>query len=237
MFCYYCGQKVDETKQLTLISNKVLFDMEIRNMEYDIQKQKDLIKSLDKTYKLNIKKAETSEEKELLMNEATQKLNEAKNVLNDLTSKLNERKANASAFEKHPNFVDQTQGEVKSAYICPRCGHIVHEGYEEKEIKSLSAACHAELQRGRNDFARGMSALSIAIILGIIAFIFLLLSKKADIQYQISTTCPEFWVFLVLGIISVILLVLGAVLVTRGVKRKSMYSKLLKDINRKTFVQ
>jgi len=237
MFCYYCGQKVDETKQLTLISNKVLFDMEIRNMEYDIQKQKDLIKSLDKTYKLNIKKAETSEEKELLMNEATQKLNEAKNVLNDLTNKLNERKANASALEKHPNFVDQTQGEVKSAYICPRCGHIVHEGYEEKEIKSLSAACHAELQRGRNDFARGMSALSIAIILGIIAFIFLLLSKKADIQYQISTTCPEFWVFLVLGIISVILLVLGAVLVTRGVKRKSMYSKLLKDINRKTFVQ
>ena len=134
-------------------------------------------------------------------------------------------------------YIDDAPLDADINYVCPRCGHLIHEGCDEKDLKSLSVACHAELQRGRNAFARGMSSLAIAIILGVISFIFFLLSKKADNQYRVTINCPEFWVFLVLAIISVILLVFGAVLVVRGVTRNTKYTKLLKDINNKTFVQ
>ena len=83
-------------------------------------------------------------------------------------------------------YINEAPLDANIQYVCPRCGHLIHEGYEEKDIKSLSAACHAELQRGRNDFARGMSNVSLAIIFGVTGFIFLLLSRKADIQNRIS---------------------------------------------------
>lgn len=146
----------------------------------------------------------------------------------------NKIESNSSTRQK---YIDAAPLDASIQYVCPRCGHLIHEGYEEKDKKSLSAACHAELQRGRNDFARGMSNVSIAVILAITAFIFLLLSRKADIQNRISITCPEFWVFVVLAVISVILIVLGTYLVIRGLKRNHKYTKLLKDINTKTFVQ
>ena len=122
-------------------------------------------------------------------------------------------------------------------YVCPRCGHLVHENAESEDVKSLARACHAELQRGRNDFARGMSNISIGVILLVTSIVFLLLSRKADNQFNITISSPEFWVFLVLAIISVILLVLGTVFTIKGLKRKTMYTSLLKDINNKTFVQ
>lgn len=134
-------------------------------------------------------------------------------------------------------YIEEAPLDAEVKYVCPRCGHLIHQGAEQKDIKSLSVACHAELQRGRNDFARGMSFVSIAIILGIVGFIFLQLSKKVDVQFQISTSCPEFWIFAVLSVISVILIVFGAVLVVRGLIRKHKYTGLLKDINNKTFVQ
>lgn len=134
-------------------------------------------------------------------------------------------------------YIEEAPLDADVQYVCPRCGHLIHRGFEEQDSKSLSIACHAELQRGRNDFARGMSSGSIAIILGVIAFIFLLLSRKADNQYRIATNCSEFWVFLVLSIIAFILLVFGVFFVIRGVTRNSKYTKLLKDINTKTFVQ
>jgi len=122
-------------------------------------------------------------------------------------------------------------------YVCPRCGHLVHENAEPEDVKSLARACHAELQRGRNDFARGMSNISIGVILLVTSIVFLLLSRKADNQFNITISSPEFWVFLVLAIISVILLILGTVFTVKGLKRKKMYTSLLKDINNKTFVQ
>ena len=134
-------------------------------------------------------------------------------------------------------YIEEAPLDAEVKYVCPRCGHLIHQGAEQKDIKSLSVACHAELQRGRNDFARGMSFVSIAIILGIVGFIFLQLSKKVDVQFQISTSCPEFWILAVLSVISVILIVFGAVLVVRGLIRKHKYTGLLKDINNKTFVQ
>lgn len=134
-------------------------------------------------------------------------------------------------------YINDAPLDADINYVCPRCGHLIHAGCEEKDTRNLATACHAELQRGRNAFARGMSLLSIAIILGAISFIFFLLSKKADNQYKVTINCPEFWVFLVLAIISFILLAFGAYLVIHGVRRNSKYSKLLKDINTKTFVQ
>ena len=122
-------------------------------------------------------------------------------------------------------------------YVCPRCGHLIHENASNEDVKSLARACHAELQRGRNDFARGMSNISIGIILLITSIVFLLLSRKADNQFQITVSSPEFWVFLVLAIISVILLTLGVIFTVLGLKRKVTYTSLLKDINNKTFVQ
>ena len=122
-------------------------------------------------------------------------------------------------------------------YVCPRCGHLVHENASPEDVKSLARACHAELQRGRNDFARGMSNVSIGVILFITSIVFLLLSRKADNQFRITVSSPEFWVFLVLFIISVILLILGVIFTVLGLKRKVTYTSLLKDINNKTFVQ
>lgn len=122
-------------------------------------------------------------------------------------------------------------------YVCPRCGHLIHEDASNEDVKSLARACHAELQRGRNDFARGMSSLSIGVILLVTSIVFLLLSRKADNQFRITVSSPEFWVFLVLAIISVILLTLGIVFTVLGLKRKTTYTSLLKDINNKTFVQ
>ena len=150
--------------------------------------------------------------------------------------KLDEKKLESKSSTRQ-KYAEVASLDTKINYVCPRCGHLIHEGCDEKEVKSLSVACHAELQRGRNDLARGMSSLSIAVILGVTGFVFLLLSRKADLQMRISTTCPEFWVALVLGVTAVILLVLGTFFTSRGVSRKHRYTNLLKDINAKTFVQ
>jgi uncharacterized protein (DUF983 family) len=149
---------------------------------------------------------------------------------------INENAIEAKSSTRQ-KYIEQAPLDADVQYVCPRCGHLIHHGMEQKDVKSLSVACHAELQRGRNDFARGMSAVSIAIILAIVSFIFLQLSKKVDNQFRVTTTCPEFWICLVLGVIAVILIVFGAILVARGLIRKHKYTGLLKDINTKTFVQ
>ena len=149
--------------------------------------------------------------------------------------KLDEKKVESkqSTYEK----VEGLDVDTQINYVCPRCGHLIHDNASPEDVKSLARACHAELQRGRNDFARGMSSLSIGIILLVTSIVFLLLSRKADNKFQIPVSSPEFWVFLVLAIISVILLTLGVVFTVLGLKRKTTYTSLLKDINNKTFVQ
>lgn len=149
---------------------------------------------------------------------------------------INEEKIEAKASSRE-KFRDVANNDTEVQYICPRCGHIAKRGCDEEDIKSLSRACHAELQRGRNSFAKGMCSLSIAVILLVTSIIFLTLSRKADNQFKITVSTPEFWVFAVLAVISVILLVYGGIETTLGLKKKSLYTKLLKDINNKTFVQ
>jgi len=150
-------------------------------------------------------------------------------------NKLKENKIEEKQIDFEKNVGLDMDAEVN--FVCPRCGHLVHYNASEEDKKSLARACHAELQRGRNSFARGMSNISIGIILLITSIVFLLLSRKADNQFRITVSSPEFWVFLVLAIISVILLVLGVLFTAFGLKRKVTYTKLLKDINNKTFVQ
>ena len=149
--------------------------------------------------------------------------------------KIDEDKIEAqqSTYKK----IEGVDMDTQINYVCPRCGHLIHANAEPEDVKSLARACHAELQRGRNDFARGMSNISIGIILLVTSIVFLLLSRKADNQFRITVSSPEFWVFLVLAIISVILLILGVVFTIFGMKRKVTYTSLLKDINNKTFVQ
>ena len=149
--------------------------------------------------------------------------------------KLDEEKV-----EKKQSTYEKVEGldvDTEINYVCPRCGHLIHANESEEDVKSLARACHAELQRGRNDFSKGMSNTSIGFILLVISIIFLLLSRKADNQFKVTVSSPEFWVFLVLAIISVILLTLGVVFTVLGLKRKTTYTSLLKDINTKTFVQ
>lgn len=135
------------------------------------------------------------------------------------------------------NFKDIATSDTKVVYVCPRCGHIMHEGLNEEEIKSLSRAAHAEYLRGGNAFSTGMSMTLFGTILLIIAFLFFLLSFKADAGGKLVTSCAEFIVCVALGIISVILLGFGITLVVRGILTKRKCHLLLKDINNQTFVQ
>ena len=76
----------------------------------------------------------------------------------------------------------------------PRCGHLIHQHVTEQELKTLSAASHAEIQRGRNFFASGMSLNLIGAIILVLAIIFLVLAHKPANNFALVTTCPEFFV-------------------------------------------
>jgi hypothetical protein len=148
---------------------------------------------------------------------------------------------NEEKLEKKSPSLEKYQGSIddntKVAYVCPRCGHLITQDVKEEDVKSLSRAAHAQIQRARNSFAAGMGNVSIGGIALIISIIFFYLAKKPSNGYVLVTTCAEFYVFLVLLIISVILLVAGTVLVLIGLTKKHHYHSLLQDINNKTFVQ
>ena len=67
--------------------------------------------------------------------------------------------------------------------------------------------------------------------------LFFFLAKKPTNQYQLVVECAEFYVFVVLLVASVILLCAGATFVCLGIAKKRSNSRLLKDINNRTFVQ
>lgn len=129
------------------------------------------------------------------------------------------------------------------AYVCPRCGHLIHDNVSEEEKKSLSRAAHAQVQRARNYFASGMGMVSVGAILGVIAILFFVLAHKPSNGYALVDETgkflfsAEFLVSLVLGIITVVLLAVGGTYVVRGVLTKKANSDLLRDLNNGTFVQ
>ena len=69
------------------------------------------------------------------------------------------------------------------------------------------------------------------------SILFFFLAKKPTNQYQLVVECAEFYVFVVLLVASVILLCAGATFVCLGIAKKRSNSRLLKDINNRTFVQ
>jgi len=136
------------------------------------------------------------------------------------------------------NNVEEVESlDTEVCYICPRCGHLITTSKNKEDIKSLSRAAHAEVQRASNNFSRGMCALCLGAILLIISFIFFLLCRRASNGYKVSTNVAEFYVFIILAVISVILLVLGSIFAVRGRKTKRKYASLLEDINNETFIQ
>ncbi len=151
--------------------------------------------------------------------------------------KLDEEKVE----KKTPSLSNLENTEVKEgvkvAYVCPQCGHLIVAGSSEEDVKSLSRAAHAQMQRSRNAIASGMGSVCVGAILLIIAIMFFFLAKKPAEGHRLITTCPEFFVSMALFGISAILLAVGAVFLVQGIRKHLTYSKLLKDINNRTFIQ
>ncbi len=149
--------------------------------------------------------------------------------------KINEHKIEAKQSSYTSNAVVAEDSKVE--YICPRCGHLIHEGLADEDRKELSRASHAQIQRAANSYARGMCMNAIGVILLIISIIFFILANKPSQGFVLQTNCAEFYVFLVTLIMSVILLGFGISFTIIGVMNRYHYSQLLKDLNNKTFVQ
>lgn len=132
----------------------------------------------------------------------------------------------------------QIDSDARIEYICPRCGHLTHADGSEEEIKSLSRAAHAQIQRGANNFASGMAMFCLGVIIGALAITFLLLSfKTSGGERYLNTEVSTFYVFIGMAIVAVILLGFGITYTVLGISKKVSYTKLLKDLNNKTFVQ
>jgi hypothetical protein len=122
---------------------------------------------------------------------------------------------NEKALEAKSSTAEKEASSFKEgtriSYVCPRCGHLIHQGEEAIDLKSLSRASHAEIQRGRNTFASGMGAVCLGAIALILAGLFLRLSFKPGQQNQLITNCPEFFVSMVLFPLSIGALIYGII--------------------------
>ena len=149
-----------------------------------------------------------------------------------------EKKQSSYVIKDENNELVPVDTDQKVEYVCPRCGHLIHEDLNDEEMKSLSRAAHSQLQRGANSFAFGMAFNLIGIITGILAFSFYLLSfVSSGGKKVLDTSKSTFLVFVVMGIMAVILLGFGIYNTIVGISKKTAYTKLLKDLNNKTFVQ
>ncbi len=127
--------------------------------------------------------------------------------------------------------------DTEMVYICPKCGHIIKSNLNEEEIKALSRASHSEIHRSRNTMNTGMASLVISIILGVIAYLFFLMSFKANAGGQLVTDCTEYYVFATLIAIAGILLGFSILALVFGILKNRKYTLLLKDIQNDIFNQ
>lgn len=149
-----------------------------------------------------------------------------------------EAKQSSLVIKDEKGELKEINGDLPVNYVCPQCGHLVHADVTPGELKSLSQAAHSQLQRGANSFARGMAFNLLGLIIGILAFSFLLLSFQSDGGGKtLNTGKSTFLIFIVMAVIAVILLGFGIVSTVVGISKKKEYTKLLKDLNNKTFVQ
>ena len=149
-----------------------------------------------------------------------------------------EKKQSSYAIKDEKGELVEIDSDAQVKYVCPQCGHLTHENLSPEEMKSLSQAAHSQLQRGANSFAMGMAFNLIGIIIGILAFSFLLLSfQSGEGGKTLNTEKSTFFVFVAMAVIAVILLVFGIYNTVVGISKKRTYTSLLKDLNNKTFVQ
>lgn len=174
-------------------------------------------------------KASINKEVELL---SSKELNEEEKA------KLENLKKEQSLFLSDSDYLAKAMDpKVDNAYVCPRCNHLIKSSLKENDLKELSQAAHAETHRARNKFASGMVSFMIGFILTCISFLFLFMSFKATNNNQLVTNCVEFYVFIGLLVIGVILLAIGISYILVGYTKGKEYKNLLKDIQNETFVQ
>lgn len=137
--------------------------------------------------------------------------------------------------EKHLKSIDKSN--IDTAYVCPRCGHLIKKGLNEQEVRNLSAASHTEIHKARNSLNRGMCGLLIAIILLAVSTMFLMMSFKATAGGALVTNCMEFYTFILTITFGVGSLVYGILHFVIGVVNLRVYNHLLKDIANDVFEQ
>ena len=149
-----------------------------------------------------------------------------------------EQKQSSYVIKDENGELKEIDSDAQVMYVCPRCGHLTHDNLSPEEMKSLSQAAHSQLQRAANSFAKGMALVLIGVIIGILAFSFLLLSYQSSGGARIlNTEKSTFYVFIAMAAVAVILLAPGVYFTISGIKNRLMYTNLLKDLNNKTFVQ
>lgn len=134
------------------------------------------------------------------------------------------------------NLTDESNDNTTVQYVCPQCGHLIKSNLDASEIKSLSRASHAQMQRSRNLFANGMGFAVIGVIIFVIATIFFILARKPSNQFKL-TLCAELYISIILAVICLSFLVLGIINLVKAFIKKRCYSKLLDEINDGIFVQ
>ena len=150
---------------------------------------------------------------------------------------IDEAKIEASSSSFNLVQDQEIDEDAGISYVCPRCGHLIHENLDGEEVKSLSRAAHAQVQRARNYFASGMGMVSVGVILLAIGILFFVLAHKPSNGYVLTVGSAEFLVSVILATVAVILLAVGGVFVVRGILTKRQNSNLLREINNGTFVQ
>lgn len=150
--------------------------------------------------------------------------------------KIDEKKVEAK-LNSLVSQKDVINDQTEVVYVCPRCEHIIHRDLDENDVKQLSRAAHAEIQRSNNFFSSGMGNVVIGVIALTIAVIFYCLSIDLQNQMILDTQCAEFYVFIVLTVVGGAMFIVGLVLAIFGAVKKHQYYSLLDDIKNKTFIQ
>ena len=140
--------------------------------------------------------------------------------------------AKASSY----NLTEESNSETTIQYVCPQCGHLIKANLDSSEVKSLSRASHAQMQRSRNLFASGMGFVVIGAIIFAVSVIFFLLARKPSNQFKL-TLCAEFYISIVLFVICLSFLVIGTIYLIQSLVKRNRYTKLLDEINDGSFVQ
>lgn len=121
--------------------------------------------------------------------------------------------------------------------ICAHCGNPIPKHLGENDVKKLNQVAHNKFHSARNSWNTGMCGLVGGAILLAIAAIFFILCFKVAENYRFSTQGEPFIVFVALTVISVLCFAFGGITVGLANRNKKIYSKLIKNIQNRTFVQ